>query len=115
MRFDLFGCGKDVALIHVGHHYDELEIAVGKFGQCFILCGNLCEARRITQTQGGVFVEYLFVNTAIVFQHERVVLGGDEQHIENSLVHQIGKRCVAENDVFELRKLSHDVAGLYIL
>ena len=64
--------------------------------QCFFASGNLCETGRVAQGERSVFIEYLFVDAAIVFQHEGVIRIGYQKDVENAPCHEVGKLCVLE-------------------
>ena len=84
-------------MVHIGHTDDELEIAIFEFGQGFILGCYLGEARGIAQIERSVLVEDFFIYSAVVFEHEGVVLGGDKKDVVNSFVHQICEGRISEH------------------
>ena len=107
-ELDFASCRKDVAVVHIGHHDDELEVAVVKFFKGFLLRSHLGEAWRIAETEGGIFIEYLLINATVVFKHESVILRSEEQDVVNALIHQLGERCVAQDECFEIGYAAHD-------
>ena len=98
--FDFLRANENVAVVHIGHHDNQFEISVGQFAHGLLLGGHLGEARRITQRKGRIFIEYLLIHASVVFQHKRIILGGYEQHVVYTLVHQFRKGRIAQNDVF---------------
>ncbi len=64
------------------------------------LVGGADEARGIAQTEGGIFLKYLFLHAPVILQHEHVIRVGDDEHIENAAHHELDKWCVAQLHLF---------------
>ena len=79
-----------------GHADDEVERNGRKLLQGFVAGGDLREARRITKGKGGVFIEYLFIDSPVIFQHEGIVRIGYQKDIENASRHEIGELRILE-------------------
>ena len=80
---------------------------VFEFGERSLLVRDACEARRIAQAKGGVFVENQFVHAPVVFKRKRVVACGDEQHVVDALRHEAGKWRVAQHDFSKVGQAGH--------
>jgi hypothetical protein len=50
----------------------------------------------VTQVQGNILIKDLFVDTAILFQHESVIAAADQQYLPDAFWHQQVKRRYAK-------------------
>ena len=75
---------------------DEVERDGGQLCQRLLASGNLRETGRVAQGERSVFIEYLFVDAAVIFQHESIVRIGYQKDVENAPCHEVGKLCVLE-------------------
>ena len=95
--FDLACDVKYIVVLGCRHADDEVYAGAFHFAFAFFLIADLYEAWREAQAELCVFGEYLFVYSAIVFEHEGVVGIGYEEDVEDASLHQ-----VYEGGVFEL-------------
>ena len=96
------GHRKGIIVGIAGHTHHQVYTGGGQHLSGFFGGAYLCESRRIAQTQVGIFVENLFVNSSVVFQHEGIVGVGHYQDIENTVGHQIDERHVFQVKFFPL-------------
>ena len=75
--------------------------------QCFFISGYLGKTGRVTQGQRGILVENLFINAAIVFQHEGVIRVGYQQDVENAPRHEVGKLGILEVKLVKFELAEH--------
>ena len=97
MRIVLFNpsCSVEYFRFPRAGHADDQVIRHGlQLSQSLVACGSLAKAGRISQRKRGILIENLFIDAAIVFQHESIIRIGNEQDIENPALHQVGKLSV---------------------
>ena len=76
------------------HTDDEVDAARLHDAVGLVLRIGLKETRREAQAQLGILLEDFFVDTAVVFQHERVIRIGHNQHIADAPLHQVNELSV---------------------
>ena len=104
MRLDATGQCEGVALVHVGHDDDEFEMSVGELGKGFACGADLRETWRVGEAQLVVLHAQLHVHAPVVLQHKGIVLRGNQQHVEDTLLHQVGEGRVAQDKFFQVRQ-----------
>lgn len=94
--FDVSCHVEAVVVSRARHADDEVERDGGQLCQRLLASGNLRETGRVAQGERSVFIEYLFVDAAVIFQHESIVRIGYQKDVENAPCHEVGKLCVLE-------------------
>ena len=94
--FDGTGNVERITVVGTRHDYHQIELGIPKLLPRFLLRRYLRKAGRIAEAQVHVLIEYLLVNTSVIFQHECIVRIGNQQYIEYTLGHQVHKRCILE-------------------
>lgn len=94
--FDVSCHVEAVVVSRARHADDEVERDGGQLCQRLFASGNLRETGRVAQGERSVFIEYLFVDAAVIFQHESIVRIGYQKDVENAPCHEVGKLCVLE-------------------
>ena len=89
------------------HADDEIVGHVFQLRQCLVAGTDLREARRVAQRQRGVFVEYLFVDAAVVFEHEGIVGVGYQKYVEDTAGHQVGELRILQIKQIEFQFAEH--------
>ena len=85
-----------------GHANHQVDAGLAHHGLGLLHGAHLCERWRIAQAQGGVFIENLLVNAAVVLQHEGIVGVGHDKHVEDAPRHQVHKRHVLQVELVPL-------------
>ena len=101
---DVASYGKRIVVGITRHTDDQVDV---RFLQHLVgLLGgrNLCERRRITESQIDVLGKNLLIHTSVILQHEGIVGVGHYQHIEDTACHQVHERHVLQEKVIELRR-----------
>ena len=99
--FNIAGNVEGIAIVRARHTDNQVEHGVAQLFPGFFCRRDLRETRRIAQTQVHIFIENLFVNAAVIFQHERIVRVGHQQYVEYTLCHQVGKLRILEIQLTE--------------
>ena len=115
MLFYRFGVVENVDALAVGHQYHKIERTLMQQA-----CGGLGtvgqrEARRIAQIQRVIFVENLLIDAAVLLQRKRVVVARHKQHIVDTPIHQVRKRCVLEIEPADVWCVVHRHKGTKIV
>jgi len=87
---------KTVIITRARHTDNEIERHVLKQRQCLFFCRNLRKARGITKGKRGIFIEDLFIDAPVILKHKCVVRISNQQNIEYTPRHQIGKLRIFE-------------------
>ena len=69
----------------------------GELGVCLLIVGHLREARGRREVERDIFVIDLLLDAAVLLHDEGVVAGGDEQHVEHTVLHQRLEGRVLQN------------------
>ena len=85
-----------VAVVRARHHNYQVEGRVPQLLPGLLLGRHLRESGRVSETQVHVLDEDLFIDASVIFQHECIVRIGHQQHVEDSLGHQVHERCILE-------------------
>ena len=101
LLLDFTGNVEGIAVVGTRHTDDQVEHGVAQLFPGFFCREDLRETRGIAQTQVHIFIENLFVNAAVIFQHKRIVGIGNQQYVEYTLCHQVGKLRILEIQLTE--------------
>ena len=94
--FDVSCHVEAVVVSRARHADDEVERDGGQLCQRLLASGNLRETGRVAQGERSVFIEYLFVDAAVIFQHESIVRIGYQKDVEDASRHQVSELRVFE-------------------
>ena len=95
LELDGLGNLEDILLLCIGcaRRHDDDEVDVVGFDTLFGLVErrSLDEAGWEAKSQAGIFCKNLFIDSAIVFEHEGIVGIGHNQHVADAALHEFGE------------------------
>jgi len=98
----LLGLFVGLAVFGIGYGDDEVKPFGRQLLEGIFEVVYLGYAGRRTQVERGVFKEYLLLDAAVFFEYERIVVGGNQQHVEDAFLHEVGKRGIFEIELFDV-------------
>jgi len=72
-------------------------------------CRSLEKNGRISQVESHIFIEYLFVDPAVLFKDKSVIIAADKQNVADAFLHQVVEGSVGKKEVGEIRFVVHEV------
>ena len=95
---DALGQGEGIILSQVQHFYHQIDVAILHDSEGLGRCGGFYKNGGIAKIQRHILVEDLLVDAPILLQHEEVIVGRDDEHSTDALLHQQVEGCMAEVD-----------------
>ena len=93
---DHLGKGKNISAPEAEHRNHKVDITLLQDSESIFGIISLNESRRISQVKGDIFIEYLFIDPAVLLQHIIIIVTADYQHTMNPFLHQQIERGIGE-------------------